>query len=447
MTAAWSEFGVGMTTTTCLLGRATERGAGRSEPGSGRILACPASGGSAAVRVLVAGISWPPETFLQRLVVGLDQAGCEVTLGLPTADAIRGARRQGLSAVRMPGWSSGHPMRWLEGAGWLAMAFLRSRRELGKLVRTSWQARGFTRRMSMLHRGLPFCLGRWDVIYFPWNSAAVAHLPVFELGTPVVVSCRGSQVNVAPSNPARRDLVAGLKETFRRAAAVHCVSDDILQEASRLGLDAAKARVIRPAVDPVRFVPAATRPPSAAGVQLVTTGALIWRKGYEYLLLALRRLADRGLPVRLAIIGEGPERERLVYTVQDLGLGDRVEILGRRSPREVRERLQGADCFVFSSLSEGLPNAVLEAMACGLPVVTTDCGGVREAVTDGVEGRVVPARDPLAMAEAIEELIQSPEAARRMGAAGRARVERDFRLEDQVQRFAALFREVAGRRE
>ena len=80
----------------------------------------------------------------------------------------------------------------------------------------------------------PFRSQQWDLIYFPWNSAAIAMLSLFDLGMPVVVSCRGSQLKIAPHNPARATIREGLEATFRRAAFVHCVSQDILNEVEGL---------------------------------------------------------------------------------------------------------------------------------------------------------------------------------------------------------------------
>jgi glycosyltransferase involved in cell wall biosynthesis len=94
-------------------------------------------------------------------------------------------------------------------------------------------------------------------------------------------------------------------------------------------------------------------------------------------------------------------------------------------------------------LSEGLSNAALEAMACGLPVVTTDCGGMPEAITDGVEGFVVPLRDPHAMAKALSALASDVELRRRMGKAGRDRVLKQFTLGRQIEEFVSLLEDVA----
>ena len=107
----------------------------------------------------------------------------------------------------------------------------------------------------------------------------------------------------------------------------------------------------------------------------------------------------------------------------------------------MRERLWASDVLLQASLSEGLPNTVLEAMACGLPVVVTDCGGLREAVDDGVEGLVCPRRSPQALADALGSL-RDRALARRMGEAGRKRVCAEFTLERQLESFRRLYDDV-----
>ena len=300
----------------------------------------------------------------------------------------------------------------------------------------------FTDRLRLWYKLLPFVGQSWDVAYFPWNSAAIDYLPLFDLGLPVVLSCRGSQINVTPHVPHRQVMLKELNITFQKAAAVHCVSEDIKAEASRYGLDPGKARVIHPAVDPDFFYPGERAKLANESFNIITTGALIWRKGYEYALLAIRLLLDQGIPAHFHIIGDGQDYSRLLYTIGDLNLEGKVHLHGRLAPLEVRHRLQEADAFLLSSLSEGISNAVLEAMACGLPVVTSECGGMREAVRDGVEGLVVPVRDPEAMAAALARLAADPELARRLGQSGRQRILQDFTLKRQVEKFIALFRDV-----
>ena len=394
-----------------------------------------------AFRLLIAGINWPPETFIARLIDGLVRAGVEVTIGSAKRPSpIAGSLRW----LRTPSWETGIPLRLARLAGMAIRAKVRGARDMkvfGPFVR---RGRTFSGRLQVWNRLLPYAGRRWDIIYLPWNSAAIAHLPIFDLPSPVVVSCRGTQVSVAPHNPAREEMRVGLRATFERAAAVHCVSEATLKEACQLGLDPAKARVIRPAVDPELFRPAASRRSKDGVFSMVTVGTLIWRKGHEWALQAIRRVADRGINVRFDIIGDGPDRQRVLYTISDLGLQESVRLHGRLCPEEVLHRLQQADAFLLSSLSEGISNAVLEAMACGIPIVTTDCGGMREAVTDGVEGFVVPVRNAEAMAVALLKLAGDLGLRQRMGQAARARIEREFDLKRQVEQWLELFDSVLG---
>jgi len=234
-----------------------------------------------------------------------------------------------------------------------------------------------------------------------------------------------------------------LRRVFDRAQIVHCVSTEILGDAVALGLDPSKARVIRPAVDPAGFRPANA---SAAGrrTRVVGVGSLIWRKDYEHALRAVRKAVDRGADLRFDIIGDGADRQHLQFAIDDLDLLDRVRVLGKLAPDDIARRLSDADVFLHTSASEGISNAVLEAMATGLPIVTTDAGGMREAVRDGVDGFVVRVRDPGSTADALMSLAGDPELRARMGAAARQRILDDFRLDQQVAAFAELLREAAS---
>ena len=167
-------------------------------------------------------------------------------------------------------------------------------------------------------------------------------------------------------------------------------------------------------------------------------GSLIWRKGYEYSLLALRKCIDQGIPIHLTICGDGRERERVLFAIEDLGLQRNVRLLGRQTPARIRDLLRASDVFLLSSLSEGVSNAALEAMACGTPVVSTDCGGMPEAITSGQEGWIVPMRDPKAIVAALTEAWHDPARRQAMGAAARERVLTQFDLREQLNAFQNL---------
>ncbi|HMN60224.1 MAG TPA: glycosyltransferase [Anaerolinea sp.] len=389
--------------------------------------------------LLVCAIKYPPETFLQRLIFGLAEQGIDITLATDQKPASAWLSGHSISWLWAPGWNvpymerainSIRLARYLPSWGWKKIRYLANIGKQGN----------FRNRFRGWYQHLPYGKADWNAVYFPWVLAADEYMDWFtHQGVPVVVSLRGSMVNVDPHVPPKKDMVrSSLQRVFSRAAAVHCVSQDILDEAVQYGLDPHKAVVIRPAVDPGFFTPPAERSNNPR-FTILNTGSLVWVKGYEYALSSIRLLVDSGVDAEFHIIGDGPERQRILYTIQDLGLEDRVALLGKLPPTQVRDHLQQADVFMLSSLSEGISNAVLEAMACGLPVVTTDCGGMREAVTDGVEGFVVPVRDPDAMANALLKLALNPSLREQMGTAGRDRVLKDFYLSDQISDFSSFF--------
>ncbi len=199
-------------------------------------------------------------------------------------------------------------------------------------------------------------------------------------------------------------------------------------------------RVLWNGVDLERFRPAATT--SGDGVPVIGVAArLVPLKGLEYLIEALAILHRRGIECKLRIAGGGPVRETLAALAQSMGLSDRVALLGEL--RNIEDFYRSIDVLALPSLSEGLPLSVLEAMATGLPVVSTRVSGIPEAVLNGVSGTLVPPRDAPALADALEPLLRSKAMRERMGHAGRRRAEAEFSLERAAERIAILYREVA----
>jgi glycosyltransferase involved in cell wall biosynthesis len=175
---------------------------------------------------------------------------------------------------------------------------------------------------------------------------------------------------------------------------------------------------------------------------VATVANLRTQKDYPTLLQAARLLADAGEPVRFVSVGQGPLAGHLEAERDRLGLGERFRFLGyREDPVRV---LVAADVFCLSSRFEGLPIAMLEAMAAGLPVVATRVGGVPTVITDGREGRLVPAGDPAALAAAVAEM-RDLELRGDRAAAATERV-RDFAIDRAVQRQQELYESLTAHR-
>ena len=164
------------------------------------------------------------------------------------------------------------------------------------------------------------------------------------------------------------------------------------------------------------------------------------QKDYPNLLAAARALADRRVAVHFLIVGQGPLDAEVRAEHARLGLEEVVTILGER--HDAVRVMSACDGFVLASRNEGLPVALMEALAIGLPVVATDVGGVSEAITTGENGTLVPARDPIALADAIQGMVENPDR-RRALANGAAASAGRFDIRRTVTRIEAIYRSVA----
>jgi glycosyltransferase involved in cell wall biosynthesis len=181
-----------------------------------------------------------------------------------------------------------------------------------------------------------------------------------------------------------------------------------------------------------------------AGRIVGTVASLQVKKGHSYLLEAIPLVLSEFPDAYFLLAGEGPEKGSLHAMTRRLRIEDRVRFLGVR--HDVSRILALIDLFVLPSLWEGLPNAVLEAMAMQKPVVATMVDGNTEAVVAGETGLLVSPRDAIALADAIRELLRDSEMARNMGVAGRKRIEQEFGLSRIIGEYDMLYRRILGQK-
>jgi glycosyltransferase involved in cell wall biosynthesis len=206
-------------------------------------------------------------------------------------------------------------------------------------------------------------------------------------------------------------------------------------------------------VNTERFQPALERRPDPAGPErdIICVARLDYAKGVDVLLHAWGRMLREPaewrahLKPRLRLVGEGVCRAQMERIVAGLGIQDSVEFLGSRT--DVVELLQQSWGFVMPSRWEGMPNALLEAMACGLPCVATRVSGSEDIISDGVNGLLVEPEQPAELAQALRRSIEDAELAQRLGREGRATVVRDYQLTTIVEQCLELYRRrLAGER-
>jgi glycosyltransferase involved in cell wall biosynthesis len=203
------------------------------------------------------------------------------------------------------------------------------------------------------------------------------------------------------------------------------VSRAVGDHAVRLGCRPDSVRVIPNGVDLDRFHPtvvASTDEPPRRRIGLI--GRLIANKGPQYIVEAAPLILDRHPDVEFVVVGDGPLRGPLEARVAEQGFGPAFSFLGARS--DVADILRTCSLAVRPSLSEGLPLAILEAMASGLPVVATPVGGTPEIVLDGQTGYLIPPRSPEALAAAINRLLADPVRAAEMGRCGQELVRHTY---------------------
>jgi glycosyltransferase involved in cell wall biosynthesis len=205
-----------------------------------------------------------------------------------------------------------------------------------------------------------------------------------------------------------------------------------------------KIHVIHCGVDPQRFYPV-PRPTARTPWQLLCVASLQEYKGQRYLIEACHILRQQGLDFECRLVGRGKDLPKLERQIAESGLSDCVHLLGPKSQDEVADLMTAADAFVLPSVvqsnrkMEGIPVALMEALASELPVVSTRISGIPELVEDGVSGLLVPPRDAQALADALLRLYHNRAEAAAMGRHGREKVLAEFVLPDNVTCLNKLF--------
>jgi glycosyltransferase involved in cell wall biosynthesis len=277
---------------------------------------------------------------------------------------------------------------------------------------------------------------RPDIVYAFLFWGYTLALPVAALASP-----KALRVAARRSTP-EGDVARRLARPLRRLADL--VSNAVVANSAEVAeawLTAYPALRGRMHVIPngVSIMPRVTPKPDGACPVIVCVANLIAYKGHVTLLEAASLLAQRRIPFRLQLVGDGPERSALKTMVTQLRLSAHVEFLGRRD--DVPALLTASDLAVLPSYTEGLPNAVMEAMAAGLPVVATAVGGTPSLLAGGAGATVTP-RDPVALADALEEFLRDPRRRAAAGAIGRRAAQERYSVTVMRDRTLGLFREM-----
>ncbi|AMU96552.1 glycoside hydrolase [Sphingopyxis terrae subsp. terrae NBRC 15098] len=292
---------------------------------------------------------------------------------------------------------------------------------------------------AIAHAVLPIAQqGSFDVVdaqfFYPDGPAAMNIADA--LGIPFSVKARGADISHFGHDPATRPQLLAAAE---RAGGLLAVSEAMRGDMAAIGIDAGKTMVHYTGIDTMRFHPG-DRPAARAALgmgdapAIATVGALIPRKGQALVIEALPALPG----VHYWLAGAGEEDARYRALAQRLGVADRVHLMGPVANADLPQLYRAVDAVVMPSVSEGLANAWVEALACGTPIVISDAGGAAELVTSPAAGQIVE-RTPAAIADAVRTLLAAPAAPDAVAAslAGRFEWDRNGReLAEHLRRCA-----------
>lgn len=275
------------------------------------------------------------------------------------------------------------------------------------------------------------------------NHPAVAALIISRLtGIPFSFTAHGSDLHVD-----RRMLDVKIEAAAFAVTISSYNKDLMISECGEAARD--KIHVVHCGVDPTIFLPSSERG-AGESLQILCVASLEEVKGHTYFIDACRILRDRGIDVTCHLVGEGPLRQRLKDQIAHLGLQDDVHLHGGLPQTEVARMLSKTDVMVLASVPtrrgkrEGIPVSLMEAMASGLPVVSSAISGIPELVDSGHTGLLVPPRNSTALADALQTLRDNPALRTRLGQAGREKVLQEFNLRHNAASLAQRFLQEAS---
>lgn len=292
---------------------------------------------------------------------------------------------------------------------------------------------------------LKFCTERInncgaDIVHFELSGIAINYLPVLdEIKAKKVVSCRGTSEKVKLLVDENRK--QNMQQMFTKINCIHCVSDDMRKTILPYGDDATKIFINYPSID----VDAFERTHAYASqkrIEILSIGRFTFQKGYLTGLLAIRKLKKSLADFNWKIVGDGIQKEEIIYHIHAMNLQENVSLVGIKSKEEIKNLLENTSIFFLPSVYEGIANVALEAMCMQVPVVATRSGGMDEVIEHGKNGLLANVYDFVSLADELLKLANDAVLREKMGKTGRKTVLEKFTLSKQAEKFEQVYQSL-----
>jgi len=360
------------------------------------------------MRIIIYDGNLKPSTFVRFLSENLAKAGHTVYLAGKGKQMFVSKEKSGLRLlpVSTPGYVRGF-LGFI--ISFLSIAFC-CPSKFSFIIKLALKQRSFVGRLSEFVFISRVYSVNPDIIHIQWSTHIAVFRDIIKKGNiKFIVSFRGRMINISPF--VDKKIAALYRELFPEIEGFHAVSNSILENAGLFGADKGKAKVVYPAVNDTLFygeeVETTFKKPDSI-LRILSVGRQHWKKGYPVALDVCKTLKDKGINFIYTIIAGG-DKEELIYDIHDLGLENNIKLVDRLPHDEVLDVYRQSHLFLLPSFEEGVANVALEAMAIGVPVISTNCGGMEELIENDKNGWIVPVRDVGSMVRAVERFIAIPE--------------------------------------
>ena len=380
----------------------------------------------------------PSSSFIEQLIIGLAEKNNKIILhGFKTKNT-----KYNLKNITIIGYSDYLDKIFISIKYGILLLFLKPI-FFYKLIHTCFKKSKNGSFFNHWSKIAPFIWYQPDIFHIQWaKSLPYWYFLKSRFNIKIVVSLRGVHINYSPIIDEK--LATNYRKYFPLVDQFHAVSQAIKAEALKYGAIEEKISVIYSCVnhDSLElFLKSSTR--ITQPLKLLSVGRWHWIKGYQYAIDMVYKLRKNNISVQYTVIADGNPSEEILYQIYNLGLNDVVHFREAKEQEDVYHLMTESHCLLLPSIEEGISNSILEAMSIGLPVISSDCGGMNEVIKHGTNGFLVKPRSSGKLVKMIQILLNLKDGdISKIANNGRKTIEHNHNLKDYISKFEIFYKKV-----